>query len=131
MCLSDFPIFFSESFNIGSWADNSVYSSVPVEDKTSDLSSEHLVHSLSYQLQDTVPSSESVPWSSQTHARHSSDSWSSPIRAETEDEFSWSVGQYDNSVENKMVVDNRLSQDYDDIDYTSGSLVSFHTSLTR
>jgi len=48
-----------------------------------------------------------------------------------EDEFAWSVQQLDNSVDNRMVADSRLSQDYDDIDYTSGNLVSFHTSLAR
>ena len=35
------------------------------------------------------------------------------------------------SVESRLVADNRLTQDYDDIDYTSGNLVSFHTSLAR
>ena len=59
----------------------------------------------------------------------SGDSWSHAM--EYEDEFAWSVQQFDNSVESSVVGDGRLSQDYDDIDYTSGNLVSFHTSLAR
>ena len=47
------------------------------------------------------------------------------------DEFSWSVQQYDNSVVSNQVIDNRLTQDYDDIDYTSGNMVSFHTSIAK
>ena len=70
-----------------------------------------------------------------------SDAWSKPM--EYEDEFSWSVGGQEagqgaergawqlESVESRLVADNRLTQDYDDIDYTSGNLVSFHTSLAR
>ena len=74
-----------------------------------------------------------------------SDAWSKPM--EYEDEFSWSVGGQEagqeagqgaergawqlESVESRLVTDNRLTQDYDDIDYTSGNLVSFHTSLAR
>ena len=50
---------------------------------------------------------------------------------EYEDEFAWSVQQFDNRLESAVVGDGRLSQDYDDIDYTSGNLVSFHTSLAR
>ena len=57
------------------------------------------------------------------------DSWSHAM--EYEDEFAWSVQQFDNSVESAVVGDGRLSQDYDDIDYTSGNMVSFHTSLAR
>ena len=49
----------------------------------------------------------------------------------SEDEFSWSVQQYDNSVDSAMMGDSRLTQDYDDIDYTSGNMVSFHTSIAR
>ena len=57
------------------------------------------------------------------------DAWSHAM--EYEDEFAWSVQQFDNRLESAVVGDGRLSQDYDDIDYTSGNLVSFHTSLAR
>ena len=48
-----------------------------------------------------------------------------------DDEFAWSVQQYDNTINSNRVIDNRLTQDYDDIDYTSGNLVSFHTSIAK
>jgi len=51
--------------------------------------------------------------------------WSKPL--DQSDEYSWSGGEYE-TVEG---LDNTIQQDYTDIDYTSGSLVSFHTSLSR
>ena len=51
--------------------------------------------------------------------------WSRPM--DLSDEYSWTVQEQ----EDQGGLDNRLEQDYQDIDYTSGSLVSFHTSLSR
>lgn len=51
--------------------------------------------------------------------------WSSPL--DQTDDYSWSVQEY----EPAGGLDNTVQQDYQDIDYTSGSLVSFHTSLSR
>ena len=51
--------------------------------------------------------------------------WSKPL--DQSDEYSWSAGEYE-TVEG---LDNTIQQDYTDIDYTSGSLVSFPTSLSR
>ena len=56
--------------------------------------------------------------------------WSSPL--DQTDDYSWSVQPQ--STENQETpgrLENSLQQDYQDIDYTSGSLVSFHTSLSR
>ena len=52
--------------------------------------------------------------------------WSSPL--DQTDDYSWSVQEQERpgGLENSVV-----QQDYQDIDYTSGSLVSFHTSLSR
>ena len=87
------------------------------------------VHSASFSV--------GAPSESQSQSRHSpsdirsegADTWSHAM--EYEDEFAWSVQQFDNSVASSVMGDGRLSQDYDDIDYTSGNLVSFHTSLAR
>ena len=56
--------------------------------------------------------------------------WSQEMSQEDEFSFFPSVQQYD-SVNSNLVMDNRLTQDYDDIDYSSGSLVSFHTSIAK
>jgi len=53
--------------------------------------------------------------------------WSSPL--DMTDEYSWSVQEQDQDTAGGL--DNTVQQDYQDIDYTSGSLVSFHTSLSR
>jgi len=50
--------------------------------------------------------------------------WSKPV--DQSDDYSWSAQEAETGG-----LDNRLEQDYQDIDYTSGSLVSFHTSLSR
>jgi len=56
--------------------------------------------------------------------------WSSPL--DLTDEYSWSVQpQSAEDYETPGGQDNSVQQDYQDIDYTSGSLVSFHTSLSR
>ena len=56
--------------------------------------------------------------------------WSSPL--DQTDEYSWSVQpQSAEEYETPGGLDNSVQQDYHDIDYTSGSLVSFHTSLSR
>ena len=56
--------------------------------------------------------------------------WSSPL--DQTDEYSWTVQeqQYE-TPGGPDGLDNTVQQDYQDIDYTSGSLVSFHTSLSR
>jgi len=51
--------------------------------------------------------------------------WSKPV--DLSDEYSWTV----QGEEGEAGLASRLEQDYQDIDYTSGSLVSFHTSLSR
>merc|ERR1711953_1176288 len=51
--------------------------------------------------------------------------WSSPL--DQTDEYSWTVQEQ----EIPGGLDNSVQQDYQDIDYTSGSLVSFHTSLSK
>ena len=53
--------------------------------------------------------------------------WSSPL--DLTDEYSWSVQEQEQEIVEGL--DNTVQQDYQDIDYTSGSLVSFHTSLSR
>jgi len=67
-------------------------------------------------------------WSDE-NTKEDSNTWSDVM--DNNDEFSWSVQQYDNSVVSNQVIDNRLTQDYDDIDYTSGDMVSFHTSIAK
>lgn len=52
--------------------------------------------------------------------------WSKPM--DQSDEYSWSVQEFEAPA---GLSSNSLEQDYQDIDYTSGSLVSFHTSLSR
>ena len=106
---------------LGTWYDNNNYNvpglvdSVPnnaLVDNVPNTVSNTLVHSVSYAV-------TSDP----------TDAWSAPVSSE--DEFSWSVQQYDNSVDSAVMGDSRLTQDYDDIDYTSGNMVSFHTSIAR
>ena len=77
----------------------------------------------------TSSASEARHGPSNIRSEEGGDTWSHAM--EYEDEFAWSVQQFDNSVESAVVGDGRLSQDYDDIDYTSGNMVSFHTSLAR
>ena len=67
-------------------------------------------------------------WSNDNN-KEDGNAWSDVM--DNNDEFSWSVQQYDNSVVSNQVIDNRLTQDYDDIDYTSGNMVSFHTSIAK
>ena len=55
--------------------------------------------------------------------------WSSPL--DQTDEYSWSVQEQELDYEAPGGLENTVQQDYQDIDYTSGSLVSFHTSLSR
>ena len=56
--------------------------------------------------------------------------WSSPL--DQTDDYSWSVQpQSAEDQETPGGLENSVQQDYQDIDYTSGSLVSFHTSLSR
>ena len=82
------------------------------------------VHSKSYTLGAVVDTANE----SSDNDSAASD-WSQEMT--NDDEFAWSVQQYDNSINSNRVIDNRLTQDYDDIDYTSGNLVSFHTSIAK
>ena len=114
---------------LGTWYDNSNYNvpglvdSVP-NNALVDNVPNSLVHSVPNTVSNTLAHSVSYAVTSDP-----ADNWSAPVSSE--DEFSWSVQQYDNSVDSAVMGDSRLTQDYDDIDYTSGNMVSFHTSIAR